>query len=152
MKRLLVVLAVVVAAAAVALAVLEGPVANAGTGTSHSSSTITFTLERVGGFFPHGQPQPGTSYGSVQTVTGDDGSTGTGDVLCTFVTEQARFCDVQLTMSKGLLSLQGIAYEPNVNEPFTVTGGTGAYAVGRGSAIVNDVNETTVRFTVKLPA
>jgi hypothetical protein len=59
---------------------------------------------------------------------------------------------VASTQQTRLHSLQGIAYEPNINEPFTVTGGTGAYAVARGLANVNDVNETTVRFTMKLPA
>lgn len=92
---------------------------------------------RVGGFDTSSQPA------RVRQLVG---------YVCTFITTQARFCDVSFTLSTGLLSFQGIACEPNQNEPFTVTRGTGNYAAGRGSAWVNDVNDTTVRFTVKLPA
>jgi hypothetical protein len=124
----------------------------------HRPRTINFTLTAIPGegFFPSGPTPPGTRYGSALTVTGDDGSRGNGDVLCTFIAGDARFCNVQLFLSTGQLAFQGIAHAPNVNEPFTVVGGTGAYAVARGSARVNDVNPNSesapVRFTVRLPA
>jgi hypothetical protein len=143
-------LVTITAATAVAAALIGVFPTSSSARSSHSPRTINFTLQRVTGFFPPGQPQPGDR--SLQTLAGDDGSSGSADVLCTFITTQARFCDVQFTLSTGLLSFQGIASEPNNNEPFTVTGGTGAYAVGRGSATVNDVNDTSVRFTVGLPA
>jgi len=93
------------------------------------------------GFFPTGgeKQQPGTRYGTATNVTGDDGSRGTGYVLCTFIAGDARLCNVQLTLSTGQLAFQGIAHGPNVNEPFTVIGGSGAYAVARGAARVNDL-------------
>jgi hypothetical protein len=151
MKRSAVTIGAVAAVAVALIGVLAA--ANSSAVPQHRSRTVTFTLARAaGGFFPHGKPKPGTRYGSVQTVRGDDGSKGSAEVLCTFITAQARFCDVQFTLSTGTLAFQGIAYEPNINEPFTVTGGTATYAAGRGSATVNDVNKSTVRFTVKLPA
>jgi hypothetical protein len=144
---------VTLAAAAAAAGLLIGVLATRSDARSpHSPQTITFTLVRVSGFFPPGPPKPGTRYGSLQTVTGDDGSTGTADVLCTYITTQTEFCNLQFTLTTGLLAVQGIARQPNDNEPFTVTGGTGAYAIARGTATVSDVNETTVRLTVKLPA
>lgn len=149
MRRSLRTVAVAAALAAFLVGVLA---ARSSAQSPHSPRTITFTLQRVSGFFPPGPPEPGTTDGSLQSVTGDDGSTGTGDVACTYITTQTEFCNVQFSLSTGLLSLQGIAYQPNDNAPFTVTGGTGAYATARGSATVNDVNQTTVRFTVRLPA
>jgi hypothetical protein len=162
-RRRRVVAVVVVAAAAAALV---GVFATSGAARSsqprspRSPRTINFTLTAMPGqgFFPTpGQPPtPGTRYGSELTVTGDDGSKGTGYVLCTFIAGDARLCSVQLFLSSGQIVFQGIAHGPNVNEPFAVLGGTGAYAVARGSAVVNDVDPTSertpVRFTVRLPA
>jgi hypothetical protein len=149
MKRFLAVVAAMTAAAAALIGVLA---ASATAQSSDSPRTIHFTLVRApGGFFPPGPPQPGDRFGSLQIVSGDDGSNGKADVLCTFMTTHTRFCNVQFKLSTGTLAFQGIAYDRNKNAPFTVTGGTGAYAVARGSAAVNDVNETTVSFTVKLP-
>jgi hypothetical protein len=147
------------AVALVAAAALVGVFAASGAArSSQSPRTINFTLRGTGGFFPPRRKQqpPGTRYGTAVRVAGDDGSKGSGDVLCTFIKADDRLCNVQLTLSKGNLALQGIAHGPNVNEPFIVTGGTGAYAVARGSALVNDVDpsseRTPVRFTVTLPA
>jgi hypothetical protein len=149
MKRSLVTVAVAMAAAIALIGVLA---TSSNAQSSHRPATIRFTLVRVGGFFPRGQPKPGMTFGSVQTVTGDDGSKGSADVLCTFITANAQFCNVQFNLSTGTLAFQGIAHRVNNNAPFTVIGGTGAYAVARGSATVNDVTETTTRFTVTLPS
>jgi hypothetical protein len=158
-KRPVIAAALVLALAAV-LAAVFGAGGAAGSSPPRAARTVNFTLTAIPGqgFFPTpGQaPSPGTRYGSALNVTGDDGSKGTGYVLCTFIAGDARFCDVQLFLSSGQIAFQGIAHGPNVNEPFTVTGGTGAYAVARGSALVNDVDPTSertpVKFTVRLPA
>jgi hypothetical protein len=147
-------LVTVAAATSLAVGVIGVLAPSSSAQSSHKPRTITLTLVPTGaGFFlPPGSPKPGTRLGSVQTVRGDDGSKGSADVLCTFIkAPQVQFCDLQFHLSTGLLSLQGIAHQPNKNEPFTVTGGTGAYAVGRGSARVTDVSDSTTSVTVKLP-
>jgi hypothetical protein len=145
MKRSLVTLA---GRAAAVAGVLIGVLATRSSAQyAHSPRTITSTL--VGSAVSSNPDHPSRHQIRLPaTVTGDDGSTGTGDALCTLlITEQARFCDVRFTLSTGLgdrlqgrhhrrratglLSLQGIAYEPNVDEPLIVTGGTGAYVVAR---------------------
>jgi hypothetical protein len=161
-KRPLIATTLVLAVTTVVAAVFAatGTAGSSPSRPSKGARTINFTLTSIPGegFFPTpGQaPPPGTRYGSTVNVAGNDGSKGTGYVLCTFIAGDARFCDVQLFLSTGQLAFQGIAHGPNVNEPFTVTGGTGAYAVARGSALVNDVDPTSertpVRFTVRLPA
>jgi len=150
MKRFLV---PAVAATAAAVALTGVLTASATAQPSPSPRTIHFTLVRQpGGWFPSANPQPGETLGAQQAVTGDDGSKGTGNIQCTIYTANQELCDVVLRMSTGQIAFQGIVPREIKNTRIIVTGGTGAYAVARGSAVVNDVTETVTSFTVKLPA
>jgi Dirigent-like protein len=53
-------------------------------------------------------------------------------------------------LSKGTLSVQGIAPQRAKNTPMAITGGTGAYDGARGTALVTDVNSTTTDITITL--
>ena len=138
------------AATAVVLAAIGATVAVAGARSSSGPRTIRFTATQTGGFFPHGRPDPGSAFGSSQRISADDGSDGSAMVLCMFITTRDRLCTLEVTTSKGLLTLQGVAYNVNRNAPFVIDGGTGAYAVGRGTAAVNDVNQKATDITVTL--
>lgn len=139
------------AAAATAVVVAAAAIIVAAAGAQSSRGrTIHFTATQSGGFFPHGRPHPGSVFGSTQRITADDGSNGSAMVLCTFITARDRFCTLEITTSRGRLTLQGVAYNVNRNAPFVINGGTGAYAVGRGTAAVNDVNQKTTDIAVTL--
>jgi hypothetical protein len=53
-------------------------------------------------------------------------------------------------LSKGTLSVQGIAPQRSNNTPFAIVGGTGAYDGARGTALVTDVNSNTTNITAAL--
>ena len=133
---------------AAVVAVVGAVVAIASARTASNPSVIRFTLTRTGGFFPHARPSPGSMFGATERVVGNDGSTGTGLVLCTYINNE--FCSVEITTSKGLITLQGVSYQVNRNRPLVVNGGTGAYAVARGKAAITDVNQKTTNIAVTL--
>lgn len=139
------------ASAAAVLALAGVGVAVASAQSSSQPRVIRFTASQTGGFFPHGHPHAGSVFGSTQRIAGDDGSKGTAVVLCTFITNDKRFCRLELVLSNGLITLEGVAHNVNRNAPLVVNGGTGAYSVARGSASVNDVSQRTTDVTVTLP-
>jgi hypothetical protein len=59
-------------------------------------------------------------------------------------------CNVQVQLSKGTLSVQGIAPQRANNTPMAITGGTGAYDGARGTALVTDhANSTEITVTLR---
>ena len=93
------------------------------------------TLHLVGkpqkgvGFSPKSAPRQGDRFGFGDTVTGDD--TGHDRGICTFM-KGGLVCTVQVQLSKGTLTAQGVVPERSNKTPIAITGGTGAYANARG--------------------
>ena len=61
-------------------------------------------------------------------------------------------CTVEVQLSKGTLSVQGLVPERSRNHPMAIVGGTGAYDGARGTALVTDVNASTTKIDVALDA
>ena len=83
-------------------------------------------------------PQKGVGFGS--TVTGDD--TGYDRGMCTAM-KGGLVCTIQVQLSKGTLTAQGILPERANKTPIAITGGTGAYDGARGTALVTDKKAQT---------
>ena len=138
-----------VALGAVAAALVTAAlVASAG-----SAQAPPTTLHLVGkpqknvGFSPKNAPRQGDRFGFGDTVTGDDSGHDQG--VCTFM-KGGLLCTVQVQLSKGTLTAQGIVPEHSNKNPIAITGGTGAYDGARGTALVTDVDEDTTTIDVTL--
>lgn len=123
----------------------------AGTGSAQAPAGITLHLvsksQKNVGFFPSGRPHQGQHVGFGDTISGDD--TGYDRAACTIV-GQSLLCNVQVQLSKGTLSVQGIAPQRANNTPMAITGGTGAYDGARGTALVTDhANSTDITVTLR---
>ena len=135
------------AAAAIVAAALA-----AATGTAQSTGATTLHLvsksqKHVG--FPAGRrPHQGDRFGFGDTITGDD--TGFDRGVCTLLGSRAGLCTVEVHLSRGTLSVQGLLAEKDKNVPMAITGGTGAYDGARGTAIVNDTDASTTSIDVTL--
>jgi hypothetical protein len=143
MTRLRITLAAAVAALATA-AVL------AASGSAQSASTTLHFVtkgQKGVGFFPKGAPRQGTRIGFGDKVTGDDQGRDRG--ACTLVGREM-LCTIEVQLSKGTLSLQGLLPERSRNHPVAITGGTGAYDGARGTALVTDVDDSTTTIDVSL--
>jgi hypothetical protein len=139
-----------VAAAAVIAVVPVALLATSGSAQSPTTTSLHLIEkdQKTVGFGPNHRPRQGDRFGFGATVTGDD--TGRNRGICTVVGTQA-LCTVNETLSKGTLTAQGlISLEKVKNAPFTITGGTGAYAGARGSALVSDVNSNTTDVRITL--
>jgi hypothetical protein len=134
------------AAAAIVTAAL---VASAGSAqTSPSTLHLVGTAQKSVGFMPKGAPHQGDRLGFGDKVTGDD--TGYDRGVCT-VMKGGLVCTIQVQLSKGTLTAQGIVPERSNKTPIAITGGTGAYDGARGTALVTDVsqNQTDVNITLR---
>jgi hypothetical protein len=120
---------------------------------SGSAQTAPTTLHLVSksqkgiGFFPKGRPRQGDGVGFGDKISGDE--TGFDRGACTVI-GKGLLCTVQVQLSKGTLSVQGLVPERSRNNPMAIIGGTGAYDGARGTALVTDVNETTTDIVVTL--
>jgi dirigent-like protein len=121
---------------------------------SGSAQTAPTTLHLVSkhdgsvGYFPKGRPRPGDGVGFGDKISGDDSGYDRG--ACTVIGRKM-LCTVQVQLSKGTLSAQGLIPQRSHNNPVAIVGGTGAYDGARGTALVTDVdaNTTTVDVTLK---
>jgi hypothetical protein len=124
----------------------------AASGSAQSPAGTTLHLvsksQKGVGFFPSGRPHQGQHVGFGDTISGDD--TGYDRAACTIV-GQSLLCDIQVQLSKGTLSVQGIVPQRANNTPLAITGGTGTYDGARGTALVTDHANTT-DITVTLAA
>ena len=121
----------------------------AGAGSAQTPATalhLVGTPQKGVGFMPKGAPRQGDRLGFGDTVTGDD--TGHDRGVCTFI-KGGLLCTIQVQLSKGTLTAQGIVPERSNKNPIAITGGTGAYDGARGTALVTDgKNQTTVDITL----
>ena len=136
-------MAIRLALAALAAALVTAALA-AASGSAQSPAGTTLHLvgrsQQNVGFFPSGRPRQGQHVGFGDTISGDD--TGYDRGACTIV-GQSLLCNVQVQLSKGTLSVQGIVPQRANNTPMAIVGGTGAYDGARGTALVTDHANTT---------
>jgi hypothetical protein len=141
-------LAIVAIVAALATAAVV-----AATGSAQAPATTTLHLvsksQKNVGFFPKARPRQGDHVGFGDRITGDD--SGYDRAACTIV-GTSLLCNIQVQLSKGTLSAQGIVPQRASNTPVAIVGGTGAYDGARGTALVTDVNSNTTNITVTLRA
>ena len=122
------------AAAALATAALM-----AGAGSAQTPATslhFVSTSQKNAGFMPKGAPHLGDRLGFGDRISGDD--TGFDRGVCTIVGKPQILCTIQVQLSKGTLTVQGMLPERANKTPVAVTGGTGAYNGARGTALVTD--------------
>ena len=100
-----------------------------------------------GGFFLKGLLHNGARFGFVQKISGDD--SGSSRIVCTAIGNKA-LCTLQVQLSKGTLSAQGILPERANNTPVAITGGTGAYNGARGTAFATDTSSTSTNVDIEL--
>jgi hypothetical protein len=134
------------AAAAIAVAVIASTGAAQGPPT-----TLHFlaTAQRHIGFASDHAPPPrqGDRFGGGAKITGDD--TGIQRSVCTTIGKRA-LCNIQLNLSRGRLSAQGLVPNETDHTPIPLTGGTGTYNGARGTVVTRQITPTKVRFTVRL--
>ena len=133
-----------VAAAIVVAAVVAGAGSAKGTPTTlHLVGTIQKTI----GFAPDHPPRQGDRFGGGSEITGDD--TGVQRSACTIIGKRG-LCNVQLNLSRGRLSAQGLVPNETDHTPIPITGGTGVYAGARGTAYATQLSATRTRVDVRL--
>jgi hypothetical protein len=120
----------------------------AGAGSAQAPPTVLHlvgTPQKGVGFGSPG-PRQGTRVGFGSTTTGDD--TGYDRGVCTAM-KGGLLCTIQVQLSKGTLTAQGILPQRANKTPIAITGGTGAYDGARGTALVTDKkNQTDVDITL----
>ena len=138
-------LALLVGAAAIATVAIL-----ATSGSAQSPPSTLHLVEKSQnkvGFFPRHRPHQGDRFGFGDKTSGDD--TGTDRGICTVIGKQT-LCNIENELSKGTLSAQGVVPQTPHNSPVAIIGGTGAYNGARGTAIVNQVNNSTTDITITL--
>jgi hypothetical protein len=136
------------AAGAAALAA-AGVLATTGSAqTSGTSLHLVSKTQKGVGFNPKGRPGPGARFGFGDKISGDD--TGFDRGVCTIVTRQGALCTIQVQLSKGTLSAQGLLAQRSNKAPVAIIGGTGAYNGARGTALVTDTSPTSTMIDVSL--
>ena len=69
--------------------------------------------------------------------------------MCTIIGKRG-LCNVQLNLSRGRLSAQGLVPNETDHTPIPITGGTGVYAGAKGTAYATQLSATRTRFDVRL--
>jgi hypothetical protein len=131
------------------LAALASAAILATTGSAQAPAGTTLHLVSKtarGGFMPK-HFKEGSRFGFVDRVSGDD--TGSSRIVCTAIGEKA-LCTVQVQLSKGTLSAQGIVPSRSRNTPVAIIGGTGAYNGARGTVFATDTSSRTTKLDVEL--
>ncbi|HEY7630149.1 MAG TPA: hypothetical protein VH817_05590 [Thermoleophilaceae bacterium] len=135
-------------AAAVAAVLAAGVVATSGSAQAPSGTSLHLVSKQTkGGFVPKGRLHNGARFGFVQKISGDD--TGTSRIVCTALGGKG-LCTIEVQLSKGTLTAQGIVPERAHNTPVAVTGGTGAYNGARGTAFATDTSSSSSTIDVEL--
>jgi hypothetical protein len=136
------------AAGAAALAT-AGVLATTGSAQTSGASLHLLSKSQKGvGFNPKGRPGPGARFGFGDKISGDD--TGIDRGVCTIVSRQGALCTVQVQLSRGTLSAQGLLAQRSNKAPVAIIGGTGAYNGARGTALVTDTSPTSTTIDVSL--
>ncbi|HEX6696844.1 MAG TPA: hypothetical protein VF080_08620 [Solirubrobacteraceae bacterium] len=97
---------------------------------------LVSTSQKNAGYMPKGAPRLGDRLGFGDRITGDD--SGYDRAVCTIVGKPQLLCTIQVQLSKGTLTVQGMLPERAHKTPVAITGGTGAYDGARGTALVTD--------------
>jgi hypothetical protein len=134
------------AAAAIGVAVIASTGAAQGPPTTLN---LVATAQKNIGFAPDHAPPPrqGDRFGGGAKVTGDEA--GIQRSVCTAIGKLA-ICNIQLDLSQGTLSAQGLVPNETDHTPIPITGGTGAYNGARGTVVSTQITPTKVEFTVTL--
>ena len=133
-------------AAALATAAL---MASAGSAQSPPTTLhLVSTSQKNVGFMPKGTPRQGDRLGFGDRISGDD--SGYDRAVCTIVGRPQLLCTIQVQLSKGTLTVQGMLPERANKAPVSVTGGTGAYDGARGTALVTDTSATRTDVEITL--
>jgi hypothetical protein len=140
LRSMLALVAILAALGAIAIQATGGSAAP----TPKSLHLVATTAKKVG-FFPKHKPRQGDRFGFGDRITGED--TGIDRGVCTFIGGKS-LCNVQASLSKGTLSLQGFVTEKAHTQLIAVTGGTGAYDGAGGTAVVTFVNKKTTDINV----
>lgn len=126
------------------------------TGSAQSAAaprSITFTATSTGGFDAPGKPRRGATSGFSDRLKSSDATVFGRDIgVCTLddLKRRESFCRVQMLLSNGQLSLQGVIREDLHSFVFVVIGGAGAYKGAGGEARVTPLSDTRTRIVVQL--
>jgi hypothetical protein len=132
------------AAAALATAAVVAAPGSAQTGPA----TLHFVAQERGGFMPK-HPKPGSRFGVISSVTGDDHGTSHG--VCTYLGGSPELlCTLELDLSKGTITAQGMVPQHSHDTPIAITGGTGAYNGARGTALDTDLSASKTSIDIAL--
>lgn len=144
LHRNTVAIALSTAAVTVSAAVIAGP------GSAHRSPKTLHLIakaERGVGFGPEGSPRQGDRFGGGAKITGD--ATGFSRTVCTVIGRRA-LCNVQLKLSRGQLSVQGLVPQRADHTRMAIIGGTATYSRARGTAIATQISQRKTRFVMRL--
>jgi hypothetical protein len=118
-----------------------------------SAQTPASTLHLVGtsqkgvGFGSFARPRQGDRFGFGGAISGDD--TGYDRSVCATI-GKGLLCTIQVQLSKGALTVQGMVPQRASHTPMAITGGTGAYNGARGTAFVTDTSNNRADIEVSL--
>lgn len=133
-----------------AVAAIAGAAVITSPGSANGSSTtlrLVAKAQRGIGFAPDGNPRQGDRFGGGAKISGDD--SGFSRTVCTVIGQRA-LCNVQVVLSQGQLSVQGLVPNRADHTPMAIIGGAGAYSGARGTAVATQVSKTRTRFVVRL--
>jgi hypothetical protein len=125
----------------------------AGAGSAQDSPNtlrLVGTAQQGVGFGPGREPRQGDRFGGGAKISGD--SAGIQRTVCTVIGERGEeaICTIELRLTRGTVSAQGLVPLRADHSPIAITGGTGAYDGAGGSTVVTQISETETRFTVRL--
>jgi hypothetical protein len=140
---------VVIALSAAAAAIVSAAAIASSGSAQPSPKTLRLVAEAQKGigFAPERKPRQGDRFGGGAKISGDD--TGFSRTVCTVIGKRA-LCNIQLELSKGQLSVQGLVPQRADRTPMAIVGGTGSHSRARGTAIATQVSETRTRFIVRI--
>jgi hypothetical protein len=142
-----------VAALSAAAGAIIVPVVIASAGSAQDSPKmlrLVATAQQGVGFAPDREPRQGDRFGGGSKITGD--SVGIQRTVCTVIGERGEeaICTIEIRLTRGTLSAQGLVPQRADHSPIAITGGTGAYDGAGGTAVVTQLSQTETRFTVRL--
>jgi hypothetical protein len=143
---------VAIALSAAAGAIIT-PVVMASAGSAQGSPRmlrLVATAQQGVGFAPGREPRQGDRFGGGSKITGD--SAGIQRTVCTVIGErgESAICTIELRLTRGTLSAQGLVPQRADESPIAITGDTGAYDGAGGTAVATQISQTETRFTVRL--
>lgn len=134
--------------AAVAAVMTAAVITSAGSAQGPPNTLhLVGTAQKGIGFSPDHAPRQGDRFGGGSKISGDDN--GTSRTVCTIIGKRG-LCALQVQLSNGKLSAQGLVPNRADHTPIAITGGTGAYQGARGTAVATQISKTKTRLTVTL--